>query len=90
MAKIYKADGSIVGVEPKNGTDFKWEELHDIVGGYIEIIQLDSNQIMVVNEEGKLYNLDYNSNATEVMRDNLLTNDYIVGDALLCNSSQVQ
>ena len=90
MAKIYKTDGSIIDVEPKNGTDFKWEELHDIVGGYIEIVQLNSNQIMVVNEEGKLYNLGYNSNATEAMRDNLLTNDYIVGDALLCDSSQVE
>ena len=90
MAKIYKTDGSIVNVEPKNGNDFELQELNDIVGGYIEIVHLNDKQIMVVNEEGKLYGCEYNDKATELMRANIMTYDYIVGDALVCDTAQVK
>lgn len=90
MAKILKVDGSVIDVEPKNGTDFELQELHDIVDGYIEIVRLNNEQIMVVNEEGKLYGLDFNANATNIMRNNIATNDYVVGDALICDNSQVK
>ena len=36
MSKIYKSNGEIVDIEPKNGKDFQLKELNDIVGGYIE------------------------------------------------------
>lgn len=32
MAKIYRANGDVETVEPKNGTDFQLEELQGIVG----------------------------------------------------------
>ena len=35
MAKIYRTNGDVENVEPKNGTDFQLEELSAIVGGYI-------------------------------------------------------
>lgn len=53
MAKIIKTDGTIVEVTPQNGTDFQLEELQKIVGGYIEVLRLTDNEIMVANEEGK-------------------------------------
>lgn len=28
MAKIYKTNGEVLDIEPKNGTDFQLEELH--------------------------------------------------------------
>lgn len=90
MAKIYRADGTTSVIEPKNGNDFELQELHDIVGGYIEIVQLNERQIMVVNEEGKLHGLEYNHCATELMRDNIMTNDFIVGDVLVCDKEQVR
>jgi hypothetical protein len=39
-ATVYETDGSTREVEPKNGTDFKLEELNAIVHGFIEIIRL--------------------------------------------------
>jgi hypothetical protein len=68
MAKIIKTDGQIVPVEPKNGKDFKLEELQRIVGGYIQLFYLanESGEVMVMNEEGKIEGLPLNEKATEL------------------------
>lgn len=92
MAKVYKTDGSIVDIEPKNGTDFKLEELHDIVGGYIELVRLNNKEYMVVNEEGKLYNLPFNAMATSLYHKEIpqAKDDYIVGDVLVCYQDEIE
>lgn len=41
-------------MQPANGSDFTLEEMQAIVGGYIELVELDGSTTMVVNEEGKL------------------------------------
>lgn len=89
MAKIYKADGSMVEVEPKNGKDFGLKEMQAIVGGYIEIIDLLDGTFMVLNEEGKLIGLPYNNMATIMFRKAHHTFDYVVGDVLVCDKSQI-
>lgn len=91
MAKLYKTDGTIISVEPKNGKDFKLAELKEFVGGYIETVGLVDNMFMVVNEDGKLNGLGYNANATAVLEGyaQYPSNDYIVGDALVCNRNQI-
>lgn len=88
-AKIYKADGSIIDVKPNNGTDFSLEELQEIVGGYIEIVGLMGNEIMVINEEGKLIDLPFNENATQMYQEVDGFYDYIAGDVLVCDSNMV-
>ena len=85
MAQIIKADGTKIDVTPKNGTDFQLSELQEVVGGYIEIVETIDKQIMVVNEEGKLIGLPFNEEATRLVR-----YDVIVGDVLVCASSQVK
>ena len=52
MGLIVKTTGEKHKVSPKNGKDYKLKELQDIVDGYIEIVYLQNNKIMVVNEEG--------------------------------------
>lgn len=89
MATIYKATGERESVSPNNGTDFQLEELQNIVGGYIEIIRFEDN-IMVLNEEGKLMRLPYNQYATDLFRKYYNTNDFIVGDVLICKSEEVK
>lgn len=37
---LLKVNGERVDVAPKNGKDYKLEELQGFVGGYIEIIRL--------------------------------------------------
>jgi hypothetical protein len=88
-AKIYKADGSIIDVKPNNGTDFSLEELQEIVGGYIEIVSLMDDEIMVINEEGKLIDLPFNETATQMYQEVDGFYDYIAGDVLVCDSNMV-
>lgn len=54
MTEIIKTDGTRQPVQPANGSDFTLEEMQAIVGGYIELVELDGSTTMVVNEEGKL------------------------------------
>ena len=89
-AKIYKADGTIIdNIVPENGTDFQLGELQKIVGGYIEIVSLLDNEIMVINEEGKLIDLPINEKATELYNEVDGFYDYIVGDVLVCDNNMV-
>lgn len=85
MATILKSNGKRIETSPKNGTDFSYEELKKIVGGYIEIVPLTGGKIMVVNEEGKLYHLPVNMQATH-----LHGYEIIVGDVLICDKEQVK
>ena len=86
MAKWIKTDGDVVEVSPKNaGECFTLEELKDFVGGWIECINVSPAQVMVINEDGKLLKLPYNTVATEVFRLAFQpTNEFIVGNALIC------
>lgn len=90
MAKIIQANGETIDVNPQNGNDFKLAELQTIVDGYIEIIWLPNEEIMVINEEGKLIGLPINNEATKIYHDAFGFNDVIVGDVLLCSKSQVE
>lgn len=40
-------------IKPKNGRDFELEEAQRYVDGYIEVVRLTDDQIMIINEEGK-------------------------------------
>lgn len=85
---LYTTDGKQQIVEPSNGTDFSLEELQGFVGGYIEIVKVGNNRVMVVNEEGKLYRLPLNERATEIIQ-KAGHNDYVVGDALVCDLGMI-
>lgn len=87
---LIKTDNTIEKIFPKNQHDFQLEELKEFVGGYIEIIYLPKNLIMVLNEEGKLFNLPYNAIATTLFRASFPTNDYIVGNVLICHTNLVK
>ena len=86
---IYKTNGEVKEISPKNGTYYTLKELQEIVGGYIEIIHLTNNKIMVINDEGKLINLPYNKNATILYKPSFNTDDFIIGDALVCDKSKI-
>lgn len=88
-AHVVMTSGVTLAVEPKNGTDFSLEELQKIVGGYIEVLRLGSEQIMVLNEEGKLYGLGVNDKAT-VLAVTAGYADIIVGDVLVCPKEMVK
>nr|DAE30323.1 MAG TPA: protein of unknown function (DUF3846) [virus sp. ct5rm7] len=62
-----------------------------IVGGYVEQVWLDGNTTMFLNEEGKLEGLPLNIEATKVFRSHHPgTDDFIVGNVLVCNNNQIR
>lgn len=67
MATIFYPDGTSKEVQPRNGFDFQLDELHEIVGGYIEIVKCkDRHYILVIDDEGKLKGKPRNEQATEL------------------------
>lgn len=59
MAKLYKSNGDIVDVEPKNGRTFMLEELRELLTcDLVEPVFLKGGKIMLVDEEGKLTKSD--------------------------------
>ena len=62
----------------------KLEVLQDIVGGYIEYVDLSQDGLtMIVNEEGKIYDLEYNLGATILYDTTHMGHDMILGDVII-------
>lgn len=89
MAKVIPAVGVPYEIQPNNGKFFELEELQNVVGGYIEIVRLGNDKLMVVNEEGKLEQLPWNNIATSIYHRCTRALDYIAGNALICNSNEI-
>ena len=91
MTEIIKTDGTRYPVQPANGTHFTLGELQTVVGGCIELVELDGSTTMVVNEEGKLIPLSLNLEASRIFRaHHPASKDFIVGDVLVCNNNQIR
>ena len=93
-AKLLKASGEVVEIKPKNGTDFKLDELYKhLQCSLVEVINLNQDDIMVVDDEGKLKaNTVINVNATVLAQENraIVFWDYVVGDVIVCNRKMVR
>lgn len=89
-AKIVYPDKDSEDYTPKNGTTFELEEMQKIVGGYIEIIRLNDGRLIIVNEEGLLQGLPVNIEATNILRRDHPTTQYIVGNAIVCDADMVE
>ena len=93
-AKLLKASGDVMEIEPKNGTDFKLDELYKhLQCSLVEVININQDDIMVVDDEGKLKaNNVINVNATMLAQENqaITSWDYIAGDAIVCNRKMVR
>ena len=94
IALLYKTDLSVEEIKPANGRYFKLEEMQAYVGGLIEIIPLDGegleDKLLVVNEEGKLENLQLNIFATAEWFKYYGKTDYISGDCIICHPSLIR
>ena len=89
-AKIIYTDKEAEDYTPKNGKTFELDEMQGIVGGYIEIINLKDGRMMIIDEEGKSKDKAVNIPATNILRCDHYTTDYIVGTAIVCNADMVK
>ena len=75
---------------PKDGKEFDLEEVQRYVDGYIEIVYLTDEQIMIVNEDGK-FTKGYNQIATAIahLYRAIAHRDYIAGNVVICPSKML-
>lgn len=89
MARIYKTNGEVINVEPKNGTDFKVDELQEIVGGTFDIKRLKENRVMVWYDGEYTLTKQKNKKATSIYQSETLSRVIVFGDVLICKSSEI-
>tara|TARA_R110000822_G_scaffold175101_1_gene314802 strand:+ start:125 stop:412 length:288 start_codon:yes stop_codon:yes gene_type:complete len=83
MSKLYKTDGTIEDFNPANGKEFTLDEMQKAVGGYIELVYLPNNEVLVVDEEGMIKEKLFNKKISEMIM------KPIVGNVILCKRSQI-
>ena len=64
-------------------------EMQEIIGGYIEPIRLNDGRMIIVDEDGKSKDKAVNIPATNILRRDHYTTDYIVGTAIVCDADMV-
>jgi len=97
MARLLSVDKTIIEkrVLPENET-FTLEEMYKYTNSTIvEFVYLNEGlitgeHIMIIDEEGKLNNKPINDIATHYFRKYNKTHDFIVGDVLLCDKSEIK
>ena len=87
MAQLIKVNGETIDITPENDTNFTLEELQKYVGGVIQIVGTKSQKLMIINEEGKLFNLKKNTKATKLYEYG--SEDMVVGDVLIIDKDQI-
>lgn len=94
-AKLLLMNEEAVEIEPLNGETFGLKEMYDAIKcDLIEVVTLQgTDDILVIDEEGKFNSGNtINEEATEIARRHhgIAPYDYIVGNAILCDTSMVE
>ena len=89
-AKIIYTDKEDEHYTPKNGKTFELTEMQEIVGGYVEPIRLNDGRMIIVDEDGKSKDKAVNIPATNILRRDHYTTDYIVGTAIVCDADMIE
>ena len=89
-AKIIYTDKEAEDYTPKNGKTFALTEMQEIIGGYVEPIRLNDGRMIIVDEDGKSKGKAVNIPATNILRRDHFTTDYIVGTAIVCDADMVE
>lgn len=89
-AYLITEDYEVSEISPENGKEFGLKEVQRHVDGFIEVLWLTSDQIMVINEDGKLCK-EYNAFATAIahLHNAIREADYIAGDVVICASKML-
>lgn len=83
MATKFVPDGPSEEIRLPEG-DVELTYLQSLVGGYIEFINFSDGSMMLINEEGKVMEMDLNRFATSLasIKGGLYPGDYVSGDAV--------
>jgi Domain of unknown function (DUF3846) len=93
MATLIKVDGTEAELRPRNGRDFRLQELYAALGcTTVEPIYLDDGRVMLTDEDGLLMGRPVNRQATEIVGpkvDMITAAGAIVGDVLICSRGEL-
>jgi hypothetical protein len=84
MATLYEPSGRVKEISPANGVHWSQRELHELVGGYIDIVMTTDDKFMVINDLGKVNGLELNIPATRLYVHG--RKDVIVGNAVVIDT----
>jgi hypothetical protein len=77
-------------IEPENSTDFNLQELYrHLECDTIEVSYLNSEEMMIMDENAKITERLINTDATFIYRKQHKVNDYICGPVILCKVSEL-
>ena len=88
-AKIIYTDKEAEDYTPKNGKTFALTEMQEVIDAYIEPIRLNDGRVIIVDEDGKSKGKAVNIPATNILRRDHYTTDYIVGTAIVCDADMI-
>lgn len=89
MAKIYSVAGSVMEeVVPNDGKKFSLEEAQAIVDGYVELIHLEGDDILLCDEEGLIKNKPVNIMATKHAKQLGWRGDFLVGNVMFLKNGE--
>jgi len=92
MAKLLTVDQEEITIQPKNGKGFSLKELYRHIGcEFVQLVDLNHKEYMVIDEDGKLNGSAYNAAASVLAHQNkaIHPSDCIVGNAIICDKSQL-
>jgi len=81
MAKILFTNGKIKDLDYMALT---LDLMHNIVGGYIEMIPLPEDEFIICNEDGTRLGLPINKKASDLYK-----KDIIVGDVIIAKKNEI-
>ena len=86
--KLYEVGCIVKEVQPKNGVKITLEEAQALVGGYVELVRLDDNNILLCDEEGLLKHKHINTLATIQANGIGWKGSYLVGSVLFLKDKE--
>ena len=86
--KLYEVGGIIKEVQPKNGEKISLEEAQALVDGYVELVHLEDDNILLCDEEGLLKQKPINILATIQAMGLGWKGSYLVGSVLFLKDKE--
>ena len=86
--KLYEVGCIVKEVQSKNGVKVTLEEAQALVGGSVELVHLDDNNILLCDEEGLLKHKPINTLATIQAKGLGWNGSYLVGSVLFLKDKE--
>ena len=86
--ELTRDSSKVLEIEPKNDKKYDLEDVQALVGGYVELVHLNGDNIMLLDEDGLLKNKPVNMQATIHAEQLGWQGGLLVGSVLFCRDSE--